>query len=142
VYPGCSGLRYRRDLHKARAGYLADLDPQAAHGALSGWFGRDPGQGAAAVAATEEIQESFGPAWVAQEITRFRIGGAPKPVIAGLGLGIPGGEQADTADNIAACAEGCYDAGAAGILLSRHLHEMTDDLIAAAGSVIRRRQVR
>jgi hypothetical protein len=74
-----------------------------------------------------------------QEIARVARTCQPKPVIAGLGIGVPGGEEAETVEGVTAWTEACYDGGAAGILLSRHYHEMRPEFLRAAGEVINRR---
>jgi len=138
VYPGPSGMRYRRAIDRARASWLADLDDEAAHLAMTGWFGRQPEDGRASLASPDaSVQSAYGPDWVERETRRISESCAPKPHYAGLGIGIPGGEQADTPDLIRDCTEACLAGGADGFLLSRHFSEMAPDCLAAAGEVIR-----
>ncbi len=139
VYPGCSGSRYGKMLTAMQRSLLADLPREAAHAFISGVFLRDAAIGAERLDSPEDAHSAFPPAWVRAEVARLVRVCHPKPLYAGLGIGIPGGERAETPADVTAWAEACYDGGAHGMLLSRHYHEMNPDLLAAAGAVIRQR---
>ena len=136
VYPGCSGTRSRNQLRRIRGSMLADLPDRTAHEFLCWIMGHDPASLPDPLA--QEGQFSWNPAWVRRETARLVEVCAPKPVYAGLGIGVPAGEEADTVECVTACAEACYDGGASGLLLSRHYDEMKGELLKAAGDVIRR----
>ena len=137
VYPACSGSRYRNQIKLARRSWLADLDDEAAHLAVTGWFGRNPEDGLASlVSPDDDTHSAYGAEWVKNETRRICEACAPKPHYAGLGIGIPGGEKADTPELIRSCAEACLEGGADGFLLSRHFSEMQPECLAAAGDVI------
>ncbi len=137
VYPGCSGTRYSGALNAIHSSLLADLPRQTAHEFLSAIFLRSPAIGADRLATDEQTHTAFPAAWVRDEVKRLVRGCAPKPLYAGLGIGIPGGEKADTPELVAEWTEACFEGGAHGILLSRHFSEMTPPLLKAAGAVIR-----
>jgi hypothetical protein len=82
----------------------------------------------------------FAPSWVAKEIARWKRAVPDRPIYSGLGIGVPGGEAAETPEYIAACTRAGYEAGADGILLSRGYGEMRPELTRAAGEEIRRAQ--
>jgi DhnA family fructose-bisphosphate aldolase class Ia len=82
-------------------------------------------------------QGAFGPEWVKTEIGRLTKG-QKRPVVAGLGIGVPGGEEAETPELITQCTEACFQAGGKGILFSREYTEMAPELVKAAGDVVRR----
>jgi hypothetical protein len=136
VYPGCSGGRSRNQVHKAQEAWLADLPLSAAHEFICWVMGHDPAGLPDPLA--EQGQFAWPAEWARRETARLVAGCDPKPVYAGLGIGVPGGGAADTAECVTACAEACYDGGASGLLLSRHYDEMRADLLDAAGDVIRR----
>jgi hypothetical protein len=142
VYPGVSGQRYEAALRRATETWLGDFTEETAHLAISAWFGRDPANGRASLGRLPDAkvapQSAFGPDWVETETRRITEACAPLPNYAGLGIGVPGGEQADTVGLITECTKACYRGGAAGILLSRHHSEMRPELLKAAGDVIRR----
>jgi hypothetical protein len=79
----------------------------------------------------------FAPSWVAKEIARWKRAVPDRPIYSGLGIGVPGGEAAETPEYIAACTRAGYEAGADGILLSRGYGEMRPELLKAAGEEIR-----
>ena len=139
VYPGCCGTRYSNSLNAIHKTLLADFPKDEAHGFISRLFLRDPAIGADRVRSGENKHSAFPPAWVRGEVERLVKSCAPKPLYAGLGIGIPGGEKAETPRQVAAWTEACFDGGAHGILLSRHYSEMKPPLLRAAGAVIRRR---
>lgn len=136
VYPGCSGQRYRHLLDHYRRTWLRDCSLEDAHRMLSAWFGRNSAEGSP-VLADDAGQCAFGPDWVRSEVARMVAAADPKPIYAGLGIGVPGGEEVDDRALITACTEACFEAGAAGILFSRHYSEMPPELLAAAGDVVR-----
>lgn len=138
VYPGCSGSRYKNMLDKARETYLRDCDEQTAHQVLSAWFSRSPENGREMLGTHGKEQAAFGPDWVKSEVRRFVKSADPLPTYAGLGIGIPGGEKADTVELITECTKACYEGGADGILISRHYSEMPADQFRACGDVIRK----
>jgi hypothetical protein len=139
VYPGCSGTRYGDLLRRLHATLLADLPAAAAHAFLAGAFGRDPAIGAERLEVARDRHSAFPAEWVRDEVARLVKSCAPKPMYAGLGIGIPGGEEAETVEQVAAWTEACFDGGAHGILLSRHYSEMKPERLRAAGDVIRAR---
>ena len=102
IYAGVSGKRYKDILDIARTTYLMDCDEEAAHQTLSAWFGRSPENGRKMLGENPAAQAPFSPAWCEAETRRFAEGCAPLPTYAGLGIGIPGGEQVDTPERIAA----------------------------------------
>ena len=114
---------------------LRDLPAETARDFLAAVMGHDGSDEAAALAAPDQF--AFGADWVEREVRRLSTEGAPKPLIAGLGIGVPGGEKTETPDLVAAWTEACYRGGARGILLSRHYSEMKPELLRAAGEVIR-----
>jgi hypothetical protein len=136
VYPGCSGQRMRNNLRRQHEVLLRDVPLPLAHAWTCGVMGHDP---ATLPDPSVEGQAAFGADWVRREVARITATCAPLPCIAGLGIGIPGGEQVETEADVTAWTEACFDGGAEGILLSRHHHEMRPALLAAAGAVIRRR---
>ncbi len=138
IYAGASGARYYDLLKKANKTWLMDLDEQTAHEALSGWFNRSPENGQEMLKDPEREQSAFTPEWARKETRRITEGVAPLPNYAGLGIGIPGGEKADTPELISACTEACFQGGARGILVSRHYSEIRPDLLRACGDVIRK----
>ncbi len=136
VYPGCSGARSRKQLRKLHASLLADLPERNAHEFLCHIMGHDPASLPDPFA--QDGQFAWNAEWVRRETARLAASCAPRPVYAGLGIGVPGGESADTVDCVRRCAQACYDGGASGLLLSRHYDEMKPELLQAAGEVIRR----
>ncbi len=138
IYPGCSGARYYGLLKKANETWLMDMDMQTAHETLSGWFNRSPENGQEMLDNPSREQSAFTPQWAEKETRRITEGVAPLPNHAGLGIGIPGGEKADTPELISACAEACFKGGAKGIMISRHYSEVRPELLKAAGDVIRK----
>ncbi|MGF1450512.1 MAG: hypothetical protein ACFB21_00380 [Opitutales bacterium] len=142
IYPGVSGGRYRNTLRLYRKTMLADFTEEQAHQFVSATFLRGDHVGREALgeeAAAEKRQVAFGPDWCEIETRRIVEGGAPKPCYAGLGIGVPGGEQADNPKLLADCAHGCLDGGATGFIISRGTSEMPDDQLKAVGDVIRQR---
>jgi hypothetical protein len=139
VYPGCSGGRYRNSVNYLHDTILADLPRQTVHDFISGVFLRGAEMGADAVNRDASEQSAFPPEWVRMEVERLVKGCAPKPLYAGLGIGVPGGEKTETPDLVRQWTEACFDGGAHGILLSRHYSEMSKELLKAAGEVIKAR---
>jgi len=142
IYPGVSGLRYRNTIRLGRETFLGDFSQEVAHQALSSWFGRSADCGREALtedAIAENRQVAFDAKWCEIETRRIVDGAAPKPCYAGLGIGVPGGEQADNPALLAECAHACIDGGATGFVISRHTSEMPDDQLQAVGDVIRER---
>jgi len=137
VYPGASGARYKDLLDKARKSYLGDLDELTAHRTLSGWFNRSAENGMEMLGDNLAVQSAFSAEWVESEVQRIVAGSSPLPVYAGLGIGVPGGEQIETPEFIAECTKACFKGGANGIILSRHYSEMKPALVKAAGGVIK-----
>jgi len=139
IYPAVSGFRYRKALDRARATWLGDFDDETAHRAFCAWFGRSENEGREVLAegAPSDLQVAYSPQWVETEVRRVTEACAPLPHYAGLGIGIPGGEKADTPELAAASTEACLRGGAKGFLLSRHYHEMNEACLRAAGDVIR-----
>lgn len=136
VYPGCSGVRSRNQLRRVHATLLRDLPESLAHEFVCWIMGHDPAT--LPDPASFEEQAAWGPDWVEREVRRLVTACSPKPLYAGLGIGVPGGAEADTPEHVAACTQACYDAGARGVLLSRHYDEMRPELLRAAGDVIGR----
>ncbi len=145
VYPAVSGLRYHRGFRAFHSNLLADMPEDVAHAFLASVFTRDRSIGADMLSkeykhdASDEAQGTFPMEWVRLEVERL-VKTSSKPVYAGLGIGVPGGEKVETPEYIAECTQACYDGGAHGMLLSRHLSEMRPELLQAAGHVIRQRQ--
>lgn len=137
VYPGASGMRYKDLLNKARETYLNDLDEETAHRVMSGWFNRSPENGIEMIKENPAEQSRFQPEWVESEVRRISEGAEPLPTYAGLGIGVPGGENVETPEFIAECTRACFRGGAEGIILSRHYSEMKPELVKASGEVIR-----
>jgi hypothetical protein len=141
IYPGCSGRRYYGLLKRSRKTFLMDLNEQTAHDALSEWFNRSSENGQKMLDDPSREQSAFTPEWALSETKRFTEGAAPLPNYAGLGIGIPGGEKADTPELISACTEACFKGGAKGIMISRHYSEVKPKLLKAAGDVIKKYMV-
>ena len=137
VYPGASGMRYKDLLDKARETYLNDLDEETAHRVMSGWFNRSPENGIEMIGENPAEQSRFLPEWVESEVKRISEGADSLPTYAGLGIGVPGGENVETPEFIAECTRACFRGGADGIILSRHYSEMKPALVKASGKVIR-----
>ena len=138
LYAGASGQRYFDLLKKAQQSYLSDFDLETAHRVLSGWFNRSPENGWELLENESLAQSPFSPDWVRSEAKRIKESVSPLAMNAGLGIGVPGGEDVETPEYIAACTQACFDAGTDGIMLSRHYHEMRPELVKAAGEVIKK----
>lgn len=136
IYPGCSGTRYKDLLDKSHDTYLADMNEQTAHEVLCAWFGRSAKNGVELIGTDTQKQAAFSSDWCKQETERFVKGCQPLPVYAGLGIGIPGGENTETKELIQNCTEACFQAGAKGILFSRHYSEIKPELLNACGEII------
>ena len=136
VYPGCSGSRYRGNLANVHEVLFRDMPKSLAHEFLSWIMGRHPDMVPDPI--ETEGQAAWPAEWVRDEVSRLVRGCDPLPVYAGLGIGVPGGEETETPELVRGWAEACYEGGASGILLSRHYSEMRPELLAAAGEVIRR----
>ncbi len=136
VYPGCSGARARNQLGRAHKALFRDLTPEVARDFVHGIMGHSAEDTPDYLA--QDGQLSFHASWVEKAIRRYKES-QPRPVHAGLGIGVPGGDQAETVDQITACTEACFNAGADGILFSREFREMRPEIARAAGDVIRRR---
>jgi len=137
VYPAVSGTRGKGRLRKMNRTLLADLPDSTGRDFLRGIMGR--------TAADEpdwfaESPAGFAPSWIEKEIRRWKQAVPDRPVYSGLGIGVPGGEAAETPEYITACTQAGYDGGADGILLSRDYGEMRQELVAAAGRVIASRR--
>jgi hypothetical protein len=137
VYPGASGVRASRHLRRMHHFLLRDMPLSVARDFLCWIGGHDPAD-LPDITSDDMGEAAFGADWVERECRRLRTACSPRPLYAGLGIGIPAGENAENVDLIRDCAEACYRAGAQGILLSRHFGEMRPELLQAAGSVIRR----
>ncbi|MGF1450453.1 MAG: hypothetical protein ACFB21_00085 [Opitutales bacterium] len=138
IYPGVSGSRYKALVDISRETWLADLDEETAHAVLSQWFGRSPREGEDVFGKYAPEHVAFGPQWCRTETARYVKGAAPLPVYAGLGIGVPGGEEAEGIELIRECTEACIEGGADGFILSRHYSEMRPELLQAAAEVIHR----
>ncbi|MFP4579597.1 MAG: hypothetical protein ACLFQ6_02600 [Candidatus Sumerlaeia bacterium] len=138
VYPGASGGRYRNALSTLQKSLLRDLPEDVAHRFIAGIFLRDAEIGMDMIQNKDKQQDYFPAEWVRTEVARLVEAVDPKPLFAGLGIGIPGGEKTETPELVAEWTEACYEGGAKGILLSRHYSEMRPELLAAAGEVIKR----
>lgn len=137
VYPGVSGYRLKNVLGRARENYLKDLEPDVSQLVISGWFNRSAENGKEMFGDNPAEQSRFTPEWVKLEVERIAKGASPLPLYAGLGIGIPGSDQVETAEYIAECTKACFKGGANGIILSRHYSEMKPQLVKAAGDVIK-----
>lgn len=134
-YPGVSGTRGRSRLRRLRQTLFADCDPGAARSVLAGWFGRTLDD--EADLDHDGPAGGFAPSWIGKEIARWRAALPTHPILNGLGIGVPGtADGTETPAYIAACCRAGYEAGADGVLLSRHHDEMADELITAAGTAI------
>jgi hypothetical protein len=136
VYPAVSGQRYRGMLHRLQKTLLGDMPLDEAHGFISRVFQRSPEVVAEQAQPDFSQQTAFPASWVRDEVKRLKTSCAPKPLYAGLGIGVPGGEEAETPEQVAEWTDACYAGGADGILLSRHVSEMKPELLKAAGEVI------
>jgi hypothetical protein len=137
VYPGASGGRAGNQLRRMHTILFKDMPISVAREFTAWICGHDPAT-LPDYSDPDRGQCAFGADWVQREIDRLATACAPRPVYAGLGIGIPGGDRADTVELIRDCTEACYAGGAKGVLLSRHFSEMRPELLAAAGEVIRR----
>ncbi|MFW5830532.1 MAG: hypothetical protein ACOCXA_09765, partial [Planctomycetota bacterium] len=137
VYPGCSGGRFRKSMHGMSDFLFKDMPRSLAKDVMAWICGHDPAS--LPDLGASEGQVAFGADWVQRETARVRSACAPRPLFAGMGIGIPGGDEAEDVDLIRSCTEACFDGGADGILLSRHFDEMRPEFLEVAGEVIRRR---
>ncbi len=136
VYMGASGNRARKSLHRLQSVLFKDLPMRTAREFIQSVQGHSIDQ----YPALEETEGAvaFGAHWVRYELERYAKE-QPNPVMAGLGIGIPGGEDAETPELIRESTEACFEAGAHGILFSRSYNEMKPELLDAARGVINER---
>jgi len=137
VYPAVSGTRGKGRLRKLNRTLFADVPDETGRDFLRGIMGRE--------AADEpdwfaDDVPGFAPSWVRKEVARWKKALPDKPVYSGLGIGVPGGEKAETPGYITACTQAGYEGGADGTLLSRNYGEMRPELLKAAGAVIQNHQ--
>ncbi len=139
VYPGASGPRYSNMLQQFNRTLLRDLPLDLAHRFMAALFMRDNTIGADALDQEKKVKDGFPAKWICQEVTRLSRACAPRHLYAGLGIGVPGGEQSETPDAVRAWTEACVQSEARGVLLSRHYSEMDHALLRVAGEVLRNR---
>ena len=136
VYMGASGNRARGMLNRMHAVLFKDMPLGTAREFIHSIQGHP-------IDEYPELEKTegavaYGAHWVRYELERYARE-QPKPVMAGLGIGIPGGGKAETPELIRESTEACFEGGAHGILLSRSYNEMRPELLAAARGVIEER---
>lgn len=134
VYPAVSGTRGQGRLRKINRTLLSDLPETVGRDFMRGIMGRSEADEPDWFAGKPE---GFAPSWIAKEIRRWKKSASRRPVYAGLGIGIPGGQHAETPEYITECLQSACDAGADGFLLSRDYNEMRPELVNVAGRLFR-----
>jgi hypothetical protein len=141
IYHDCGGARFRgawSGFHKA---ILADLDRETALRFMYGVLNMDAAREPALADYDQKDVRPFSEEYVAREVRRGLAGLKGRvPLYPGIGIDIPSpGAPPTSPETVYKCTKAALEAGAQGIMISRHLDEMQRANLEAAGRAIKER---
>lgn len=134
LYMGSSGVRGRKRLERVQEVLFRDVPLDTLRDFMGAIMLHDPNSYPDILA---DGEVAYGAPWIHDELRRLKAQQS-RPIMAGIGIGIPSGIQAETPELIRASIEACFAEDVGGILFSRHYHEMHPELLQAASDVLQR----
>ena len=142
IYHDCGAARFRGSWTGFHRAILADLDRETALRVLYGVLQMDASREPTLADYDQKAVRPFSEEYVAREVRRGLAALKGRiPLHAGIGIDIPTGGAGVpvTPESVYKATKAALDAGAQGIMVSRHLDEMRRENLEAAGRAIKER---